>query len=81
MRDCRGCFLSKTDTDLIYFEAQELIRASKTFPSQTMFLVIFHTMACIDEVLRLKWEDVNFEQRVIRLWLANAGEGLGSLTG
>jgi len=25
-------------------------------------------MARIDEVLRLKWEDVNFEQKAVRLW-------------
>lgn len=33
-----------------------------------LLMVIFHTMARIDEVLRLKWEDVNFEQRAVRLW-------------
>jgi integrase len=37
-------------------------------PERPLLLVLFHTMARIDEVLRLKWEDVNFEQKTVRLW-------------
>jgi integrase len=37
-------------------------------PDRPLLMVLFHTLARIDEVLRLKWEDVNFEQKTIRLW-------------
>jgi integrase len=33
-----------------------------------LLLVLFHTMARIDEILRLKWEDVNFQEKAVRLW-------------
>jgi integrase len=37
-------------------------------PQRPLLLVLFHTMARIDEVLRLKWEDVNFTEKTVRLW-------------
>jgi integrase len=37
-------------------------------PDRPLLLVLFHTMCRIDEALRLKWEDVNFEKKAVRLW-------------
>jgi integrase len=37
-------------------------------PDRPLLLVLFHTMARIDEVLRLKWEDVNLTEKTVRLW-------------
>jgi integrase len=36
-------------------------------PERPFLLVIYHTMARVDEVLRLRWEDVLFEHRVVVL--------------
>jgi integrase len=45
--------------------AKILMAAGKDRP---LLLVLFHTMGRIGEILRLKWEDVNFEKKLIRLW-------------
>ncbi len=38
-------------------------------PDERPLLVILtHTLARIDEILRLRWEDVNFEKRIVTLW-------------
>jgi integrase len=37
--------------------------------------ILVHTLARIDEILRLTWEDVNFEQRWIRLWTRKRQDG------
>jgi len=44
---------------------QILLAAGKDRP---MLLVLFHTLARINEVLRLKWDDINWERHEIRLW-------------
>jgi integrase len=33
-----------------------------------LILILYHTLARIDEVLRMRWEDVNFQERTVRLW-------------
>lgn len=35
---------------------------------RALFLVVLHCLGRIDEVLRLKWSDVNFEKNTITLW-------------
>ena len=42
-----------------------LLAAGKDRP---LLLVLFHTLGRIDEVLRLKWDDVNWERHEVRLW-------------
>jgi len=37
-------------------------------PDRPLLLILFHTMARIDEILRLRWEDVNFTEKAVRLW-------------
>jgi integrase len=42
---------------------------------QDLLLVIIHTLGRIDEVLRLRWEDVNFEKRIVTLWTRKRKDG------
>lgn len=45
--------------------AKMLVAAGTDRP---LLLVLFHTLARIDEILRLKWPDVNFQEKAVRLW-------------
>jgi integrase len=40
-----------------------------------LLLVIYHTLARTDEVLRLRWEDVNFQERTVQLWTRKRQDG------
>lgn len=42
---------------------------------QDLLLVVIHTLGRIDEVLRLRWEDVNFEKRLVTLWTRKRKDG------
>jgi integrase len=38
-------------------------------------LVLYHTLGRLDEILRLRWEDVNFEERTVTLWTRKRRDG------
>ncbi len=44
-------------------------------PDRPFILVVYHTLARVDEILRLKWEDVNFQERTVRLWTRKRRDG------
>lgn len=45
-----------------------ILAADPETDEQDLFLTVLHTLGRIDEVLRMKWEDVNFDKRVVTLW-------------
>lgn len=52
-----------------------ILAADPETDEQDLLLVIIHTLGRIDEVLRLRWEDVNFEKRYVILWTKKRKNG------
>ncbi len=52
-----------------------IMAADPETDEQDLLLVIIHTLGRIDEVLRLRWEDVNFEKRLVTLWTRKRKDG------
>jgi len=44
-------------------------------PERPLLVVIYHTMSRVDEILRLRWEEVNFQERTVRLWTRKRRDG------
>jgi len=52
-----------------------ILAADPTTDEQDLLLVLLHTLGRIDEVLRLRWGDVNFERRQVTLWTRKRKDG------
>ena len=44
-------------------------------PDKPLIMVLFHTLARIDEILRLRWDEVNFNKSTVRLWTRKRAGG------
>ncbi len=52
-----------------------IMAADPETDEQDLLLTIIHTLGRVDEVLRMKWADVNFEKRTIALWTRKRKNG------
>lgn len=54
---------------------QLLLAADHNTDEKELLIVLLHTLARIDEVLRLRWEDVNFDKRIVTKWSKKTRDG------
>lgn len=52
-----------------------IMAADPVTDEQDLILTVIHTLGRIDEVLRLKWDDVNFENKTVTLWTRKRKNG------
>lgn len=53
----------------------KLIMAADPETELPLLQVLLHTLGRIDEVLRLKWQDVNFDKQTVTLWTRKRKDG------
>jgi integrase len=56
-------------------EILRLVMAADPETGRPLIQVILHTLGRIDEVLRLTWEDVNFDRRTVTLYTRKRKDG------
>lgn len=56
-------------------EIVKIILAAAPGDEQDLVLVCLHTLGRIDEVLRMTWQDVNLEKRMVTLWTRKRRNG------
>jgi integrase len=54
-------------------EMLRILGASGTY--RPFLMVVFHTLARVDEIHRLRWDDISFEQRIVKLWSRKSRHG------
>lgn len=52
-----------------------LLVADPKTDEKDLLIVLLHTLARIDEVLRMKWEDVNFQKKEVTKWTRKTKDG------
>ncbi len=69
---CSGIKRRATDKKLKYIPPQEdinsVIGATETLEDKHFLLVLKNTLARVNEIYNLKWEDVDLNNRIITLW-------------
>jgi integrase len=56
-------------------EVLKIIAAATPGDEQDLVLCCLHLLGRIDEILRLRWKDVNFEKRTVTLWTRKRRDG------
>ncbi|MCK5100245.1 MAG: site-specific integrase [Desulfobacteraceae bacterium] len=52
-----------------------ILAADPNTDEKNLIIVLLHTLARIDEALRLKWEDINFEKKTLTKWTRKTKDG------
>jgi integrase len=52
-----------------------LLVADHSTDEKDLLVVLLHTLARIDEALRLRWEDISFEKRIVTKWSKKTRDG------